>query len=134
MLLELCGLVSVAILWGATNPLIKTGTTDIVRVKSDSKVKQFLLELKYLITNYKYIIPMGLNQLGSVVYFFVLQRVDISLAVPVTNSLTFVFTALMGWFLNERMPNKDVLLGVCLIIMGTSFLCYDKLAQEISGK
>lgn len=42
-----------AILWGATNPLIKTGTTDIVRVKSDSKVKQFLLELKYLITNYK---------------------------------------------------------------------------------
>lgn len=51
---------------------------------------------------------MGLNQLGSVVYFFVLQRVDISLAVPVTNSLTFVFTALMGWFLNERMPNKGM--------------------------
>lgn len=49
---------------------------------------------------------MALNQSGSVLYFFTLQNVDLSLAVPVTNSLTFVFTALVGWILGEKLPSK----------------------------
>lgn len=42
--------------------------------------------------------------MGSVVYFVALQSTDISLALPVANSLTFVFTALVGWILGERLP------------------------------
>lgn len=49
---------------------------------------------------------MALNQTGSVVYFFTLQNVDLSLSVPVANSLTFIFTAITGWLLGESPPNK----------------------------
>lgn len=49
---------------------------------------------------------MALNQLGSVVYFLTLPNVDLSLAVPVANSLTFVFTGLCGWLLGEKPASK----------------------------
>ena len=52
----------------------------------------------------QYVVPMIVNQLGSVIYFFTLQGVDLSIAVPVTNSLTFVFTAIVGIFLKEDPP------------------------------
>lgn len=50
---------------------------------------------------------MGLNQLGSIVYIFALQNIDLTIAVPVANSLTFVFTAISGWILGEKLPRKS---------------------------
>lgn len=44
-------LICVAILWGATNPFIKKGSSGIHHVKSNSYLMQFLLELRYLVTN-----------------------------------------------------------------------------------
>ncbi|XP_071050207.1 transmembrane protein 234 homolog isoform X2 [Onthophagus taurus] len=99
-------LILVALLWGATNPLIKRGSKDIVKIKESSKIKQFILELKYLFTNIHYIVPMALNQLGSILYFFTLQNAEISMAVPVTNSLSFVVTAITGVILGENKPKK----------------------------
>jgi len=55
----------------------------------------------------QYILPFILNQCGSVLYFLTLQNTDISLAVPVSNSLTFVFTAIMGWFLGEEKAHRS---------------------------
>lgn len=45
------GLILVGVLWGATNPLIKKGSDDIVKVKASNKLKQFLLEAKFVFTN-----------------------------------------------------------------------------------
>ncbi|XP_071050209.1 transmembrane protein 234 homolog isoform X3 [Onthophagus taurus] len=101
-------LILVALLWGATNPLIKRGSKDIVKIKESSKIKQFILELKYLFTNIHYIVPMALNQLGSILYFFTLQNAEISMAVPVTNSLSFVVTAITGVILGENKPKKGM--------------------------
>ncbi|KAF5297202.1 hypothetical protein FQA39_LY12217 [Lamprigera yunnana] len=107
MFYEIASLVAVAILWGGTNPLIKRGSKEITKVKAKNPLMQFLLELKYLVTNYEYLIPMGLNQLGSIIYFFTLQHVDLSLTVPVANSLTFVFTAISGRLLGEQPASKS---------------------------
>ncbi|KAF2898019.1 hypothetical protein ILUMI_08160 [Ignelater luminosus] len=126
MFYEIVCLVSVAFLWGATNPFIKRGSKSITKVKADNPVKQFLLELKYLITNIQYIMPMALNQLGSVLYFLTLPNVDLSLSVPVANSLTFVFTGLCGWLLGEKPASKHTYLGMVLILIGTCLCCYDK--------
>ncbi|KAJ3628977.1 hypothetical protein MTP99_013406 [Tenebrio molitor] len=112
-------------LWGGTNPLIKRNSKDITKIKADSWVKQFLLEIKYLLTNTKYLVPMALNQSGSVIYFLTLQSADLSLAVPVANSLTFVFTAISGWILGEQLPKRNTILGVILILAGTTLCCYD---------
>ena len=48
---------------------------------------------------------------------YLLLLLDLTLAVPVANSVTFVATALCGWAVGEEAPNKSewkvVLLQVC---------------------
>ncbi|XP_019873491.1 transmembrane protein 234 homolog [Aethina tumida] len=127
MYYELISLVCVAALWGGTNPLIKKNSKGIIKVKGANRFIQFLLELKFLATNITYLVPMFINQMGSVLYFLTLQNVDLSLSVPVANSLTFVFTAIVGCILGEKLPNRDTCLGIILIILGTIFCCRDKL-------
>lgn len=46
-------LVIVAILWGATNPLLKKGATGIDDVKASSASGKFLNEVFFLVTNLK---------------------------------------------------------------------------------
>lgn len=55
----------------------------------------------------QYLLPFLLNQCGSVLYFLTLQSTDLSLALPVSNSLTFVFTAITGWFLGEEKVHRS---------------------------
>ncbi|KAJ8959458.1 hypothetical protein NQ318_022155 [Aromia moschata] len=130
MLYEALSLTLVALLWGGTNPLIKRNSKDIVKVKADSVILQFILELKYLATNVKYLLPMALNQLGSVIYFLTLQHVDLTLSVPVANSLTFVFTAVSGWILGEQLPNRKTIAGIISILCGTLLCCLDKYVNQ----
>nr|CAD7568730.1 unnamed protein product [Timema californicum] len=56
----------------------------------------------------KYLVPLVLNQAGSLLYFLALAKTDLSLSVPVANSLTFVFTALTGIAIGEETPNKGI--------------------------
>lgn len=127
----------VAVLWGVTNPFMKKGAQGLETVKATSAYKQFIKEIAFLVTNLKvcyifvsdifyqiiiyykiyvynwfycftqYLLPFLLNQCGSVLYFLTLQSTDISLAVPVSNSLTFVFTAMTGSFLGEEKVHKS---------------------------
>nr|XP_046474409.1 transmembrane protein 234 homolog isoform X1 [Neodiprion pinetum] len=95
-----------ALLWGATNPFIKKGSEGLQYVKASSPCRQLAKEVVFLVTTLKYIIPFVINQCGSVLYFLALQSADLSLAVPVSNSLTFVFTAISGWFLGEEKSDR----------------------------
>ncbi|XP_074038534.1 transmembrane protein 234 homolog [Leptinotarsa decemlineata] len=126
MISQILKLIVVGLLWGATNPVIKRKSKDIQKVKADSKLIQFILELKYLATNIQYLIPMAFNQLGSVLYFITLQEADLTLSVPLANSLTFVFTAVSGWIMGEEIPKKSTIFGVFLVILGTLLCCVDK--------
>ncbi|XP_061075894.1 transmembrane protein 234 isoform X3 [Conger conger] len=99
---EILCLTLVAVLWGGTNPFLKKGTEGIEEVKKTNVVLQFLGELKFLFLNMKYLVPFVLNQSGSVVYYFTLATTDLSLAVPVANSLTFLVTLLTGMILGEE--------------------------------
>ncbi|XP_003403295.1 transmembrane protein 234 homolog [Bombus affinis] len=124
-------LILVAFLWGVTNPFIKKGAKGLENVKSSSKFCQFFKELAFLITNLKYIIPFIINQCGSVLYFLTLNKVDISLAIPVTNSLTFVITAITGWILGEEKIHKNTYMGMILILVGTVLCSWDKIDNTI---
>uniref|UniRef100_A0A8C1APQ6 Transmembrane protein 234 n=1 Tax=Cyprinus carpio carpio TaxID=630221 RepID=A0A8C1APQ6_CYPCA len=107
---EVFCLLLVAILWGGTNPFLKKGTEGIERVQKDNKLLQFLAEVKFLFLNIKYLIPFLLNQSGSLVFYFTLASTDLSLAVPMVNSLTFLFTLLMGKLLGEEFGGKRAVL------------------------
>ncbi|XP_032671857.1 transmembrane protein 234 homolog [Odontomachus brunneus] len=117
----------VAVLWGVTNPFIKKGAQGLEDIKATSAYRQFIKEIVFLATSLKYMLPFLLNQCGSVLYFLTLQNTDISLAVPVSNSLTFIFTAITGWFLGEEKVHRNAYIGMILMLCGTTLCCWDKL-------
>ncbi|KAL2098939.1 hypothetical protein ACEWY4_005419 [Coilia grayii] len=126
---EVCCLLVVAVLWGATNPFLKKGTEGIERVKKGNVILQFLAEVKFLFLNFKYLIPFLLNQGGSVVYYFTLASTELSLAVPVVNSLTFLITLLTGRLLGEDFGGKRAVFGMLLTMLGVSLCIFSSVSE-----
>jgi len=99
---------------------MKIGSKNINTIKNDKNniIINFLLEMKYLFTNWKYLLPFTINMSGSFVFYKTLASADLSLVVPITNSLTFIFTHLMSQFLGEIKPNKYQYIGIVFIMWG----------------
>lgn len=121
--------VAVGFLWGATNPLIKRGSSGIQSTtkNTNNKFYKAFLELKFLVLRWQYILPFLLNQSGSLLYVYALQDSEISLAVPITQSCTFLFTTLTALCLREQMPNKLSFFGIALISIGINICIFSKL-------
>ncbi|KAI8365976.1 uncharacterized protein BYT42DRAFT_618425 [Radiomyces spectabilis] len=117
ILQQVVGFLLVAICWGSTNPFIKKGSEGLEAVSQrypQGGIKRWTAELKYLLTRWQYVVPLTLNLSGSVVYYYTLGKSEMSLAVPITNSLTFVFSLLTGLMLGEKLHGK----GMGLILAG----------------
>ncbi|KAI8147087.1 hypothetical protein BJV82DRAFT_376105 [Fennellomyces sp. T-0311] len=115
------GFILVALCWGSTNPFIKAGTAGLDQVSQkypQGGIKKWFAELIYLLTRWQYILPLALNLSGSVVYYYTLGKSEMSLAVPITNSLTFIFSLLTGLLLGEELGGADTWLGMFLVIAG----------------
>lgn len=119
--------VVVGFLWGATNPLIKRGSVGIDAIEANNKLTKLLLELKFMVTRWQYILPFLLNQMGSVLYVFALQKSELSVAVPIANSCSFLFTAIVAMCLREKAPTRNGLIGMALIALGISICIAAKL-------
>ncbi|XP_076340302.1 transmembrane protein 234 isoform X9 [Tachypleus tridentatus] len=61
-------LIVVSALWGLSTPWLRQGSAGIEHVNYDSAIKQWLAELWFLATNWRYVIPFLVNQSGSVLY------------------------------------------------------------------
>ncbi|XP_062996826.1 transmembrane protein 234 [Elgaria multicarinata webbii] len=119
---EVAALVLVAVLWGGTNPFLKRGTKGLEQVKRESRTLQLLAEMKFLCLNYKYLVPFVLNQCGSFVYYLALASADLTLAVPLCNSLALMFTLATGKVLGEDIGGTRAVLGMLLTGLGVA-LC-----------
>ena len=62
-----------------------------------------------------------------------LATTEVSIAVPVTNSLTFVFTALSGHFLGEERASALSLFGVGFVVAGVAVCLSAKSLAEAAG-
>ncbi|XP_036927102.1 transmembrane protein 234 isoform X5 [Acanthopagrus latus] len=131
---ELLSLLLVSVLWGCTNPLLKRGTEGIEHVTETSRVSQILAELKFLFLNLKYLVPFLLNQSGSLVYYYTLSTTDLSLAVPVANSLTFLCTVLTGKALGEEFGGKQAVAGMFLTMAGITLCIISSVDDKDAGK
>ncbi|XP_060069924.1 transmembrane protein 234-like [Ylistrum balloti] len=118
--------VVVATMWGGTNPLLKRGSKGVERIREHNRIQQFLSELKFLFFNWKYLVPFCINQGGSVIYYLTLATADLSLAVPITNSLTFIFTSISGTLMGEKPPSRDTCFGMMLVVCGVALCVLDK--------
>ncbi|XP_077477903.1 transmembrane protein 234 [Stigmatopora argus] len=132
-LAEVLSLLLVSVLWGCTNPFLKRGTEGIEHVNKMGKVAQFLAEIKFLFSNLKYLIPFVLNQSGSLVYYYTLSTTDLSLAVPVSNSLTFLWTLVTGKLLGENFGGKQAVAGMFLTMVGIT-LCIISSMDDVSTR
>ncbi|XP_055906572.1 transmembrane protein 234 homolog [Eupeodes corollae] len=130
MLTSILSLVGVGFLWGATNPFIRIGSKGIQNINTGSRIQNFIQEVRLIGSRLGYWIPFLLNQLGSVLYVYTLQSASISVAVPIANSLSFAFTAVVGYLLGEKIPGKNVIIGTVLVTLGTSMIIYDKLKEQ----
>ncbi|XP_076841821.1 transmembrane protein 234 [Brachyhypopomus gauderio] len=126
---ETLTLIVVAALWGATNPLLKKGSEGLEQVRKGNKVSQFLAEVKFLILNIKYLLPFLLNQSGSVMFYLTLATTELSLAVPVVNSLSFLFTMLAGKLLGEDFGGKRAVLGMLLTMVGVTMCVVSSISE-----
>ncbi|XP_055324136.1 transmembrane protein 234 homolog [Sitodiplosis mosellana] len=126
---EIVPFVAVGFLWGVTNPLIKRGSSGIhsTTENTNNRLYQALLELKFLVLRWQYILPFLLNQSGSLLYVYALQGSEISLAVPIAQSCTFLFTTLTALGLREQMPNKLSFFGIALISIGINICIFSKM-------
>uniref|UniRef100_A0A1A8PCI5 Transmembrane protein 234 n=2 Tax=Nothobranchius TaxID=28779 RepID=A0A1A8PCI5_9TELE len=131
---ELFSLVLVSVLWGCTNPFLKKGSEGIENLTKSNKVLQLLAEVKFLFLNLKYLVPFLLNQSGSLVYYYTLSTTELSLAVPVANSLTFLFTLLTGKLLGETFGGKQAIVGMFLTMAGITLCIISSISDNDTEK
>lgn len=135
--MTICGYLLVGVLWGCTNPFIKHAQQKILdngkfdKTAPDSKSDgssnnntSLFENLIRLLTNFKLFVPYAINQSGSLAYYYMLSSQPVNQANPICNSLTFVFTAITGYFIfNESFRHPILLLvGVLLVVCGI-YIC-----------
>ncbi|XP_044093614.1 transmembrane protein 234 [Neovison vison] len=119
---QVLALVLVAALWGGTQPLLKRASSRLQQVRERTWARQLLQEMKTLFLNTEYLMPFFLNQCGSLLYYLTLASADLTLAVPISNSLAIVFTLIVGKFLGEDIGGKGAFTGMVLTVVGIA-LC-----------
>jgi len=120
----------VGMLWGCTNPFIKRAQNAPTlpsnkNSNSNSNSNSGTIGmLKRLFKDPKLFIPYSIYQIGSLLFFFLLSKEPVSRAAPICNALTFIFTAITGFYiLGEKVTRPALLcLGIALVIGGT-FVC-----------
>lgn len=108
------GFLLVGIAWGFTTPFMRRAavkhdqatasrTSAHFRHTSDDswirqKVGSLYTTIADLLSRPEYSIPLLLNLTGSVWFFLLVGQAELSLTVPITNSLAFLFTVLGEWW------------------------------------
>lgn len=123
----------VAALWGGTQPLLKRASAGLEQVHERTWARQLLQEMKTLFLNTEYLVPFLLNQSGSLLYYLTLASTDLTLAVPICNSLAIVFTLTVGKVLGEDIGGKEAVAGMVLTITGIT-LCITSSVMKTQGQ
>eukprot|EP01080_Neovahlkampfia_damariscottae_P003262 gene3262-5705_t len=107
-----------SLIWGITNPIIKQN--------SQIKEKKEGFKLFQIFSNIYFLIPQLINLSGSILFFIVLSKIEIIIAVPVVNSLTFIFTEITSilWLKEKRKDAKRVYFGLVFVILGVTICLY----------
>ncbi|XP_031234650.1 transmembrane protein 234 isoform X1 [Mastomys coucha] len=130
---QVLALVLVAALWGGTQPLLKRASAGLEQVHERTWARQLLQEMKTLFLNTEYLMPFLLNQSGSLLYYLTLASTDLTLAVPICNSLAIVFTLAVGKVLGEDVGGKEAVAGMVLTITGIT-LCITSSVMKTQGQ
>ena len=140
--LDFLSMMLVGALWGCTNPLLRKGSVEATSSSSPPKTDpknpdkgnratdSFLSSSLKAFVDIKVCMPYVLNQSGSLVFYILLAKSDISLAVPICNAMALLFSFVTSSLLGE--PIKHPLrtaLGASLILVGVT-VCVSSQEQQ----
>ncbi|KAI1816281.1 integral membrane protein [Poronia punctata] len=129
------GFLLVGIAWGLTTPFIRRAAKDhnppahplLERedVKASwlkCKLYSMFFAVSDLLRNPRYAVPLLINLTGSVWFFLLIGQAELSLTVPIVNTLAFLFTVLGDWWVERKVIGRDTWIGMILSLTGIA-LC-----------
>jgi drug/metabolite transporter (DMT)-like permease len=144
---EIVSLVTVGALWGCTNPLLKKGSSQrrTTNPPSDTASSSTLTSdnnnthsVFSSLSNFQRIsvwLPYLVNQAGSLLYYFTLSQSDLSLAVPVCNALSLVFSIVTSYILGERVEQPfRTMIGAALVMGGAAACLVSRNEEEVMSE
>ncbi|KAG2570394.1 hypothetical protein PVAP13_7KG050300 [Panicum virgatum] len=111
-------MVAVGLVWGATNALMRQGALVWDRRARASPSSSVLRQWAALLLTWQNSAPFAANLCASTAFFALLGAAPISVAVLVTNAVTFAATAVAAAILGERVRPAPAALGTALIVLG----------------
>ncbi|RYP48203.1 hypothetical protein DL768_005863 [Monosporascus sp. mg162] len=118
------GFLLVGIAWGLTTPFIRRAAKDhnppprplLARddVKASwvkSKLYGAFFAVVDLLRNPRYAVPLLINLTGSVWFFLLIGQAELSLTVPIVNTLAFLFTVLGDWWVDKKVISRGRFYG-----------------------
>ncbi|KAK3681395.1 hypothetical protein B0T22DRAFT_473304 [Podospora appendiculata] len=129
----------VGLAWGFTTPFIRRAArahhppphplleTAAVR---DSRMRRALYGGLFaavdLLRNPRYAVPLLLNLTGSVWFFLLIGKAELSLTVPIVNTLAFLFTVIGEWWLENKVISRNTMAGMMLSLGGIALCVHSK--------
>jgi len=130
--LDFLSMMVVGALWGCTNPLLRKGSVEVTTTSSLKDPKNLggkkettdgslLVSFLKSFLDIKVWLPYVLNQSGSLVFYVLLAKSDISTAVPICNAMALLFSFVTSSALGEPIKNPSrTALGASLILIGVT--------------
>ncbi|KAJ4396443.1 hypothetical protein N0V93_000662 [Gnomoniopsis smithogilvyi] len=133
------GFTLVGIAWGLTTPFIRKAAKDhhppahpileSEAVKGSwlkSKVYGAFFSVVDLLRNPRYAVPLLLNLTGSVWFFLLIGKAELSLTVPIVNTLAFLFTVIGDWWVDGKVISRNTMGGMVLSLAGIALCVQSK--------
>ncbi|PNS18101.1 hypothetical protein CAC42_4060 [Sphaceloma murrayae] len=136
------GFLLVGMAWGMTTPFMRKAAVqkdeeqrehpgrEFLEDPSTGIVKKKFWTLVYavidLLRRPAYAIPLIINLTGSIWFFLLIGHAEISLMVPITNSLAFMFTVLGEYLAEGKAISRDTFLGMGLVLGGIGLCVHSK--------
>ncbi|KAI8624452.1 integral membrane protein [Xylariaceae sp. FL1651] len=133
------GFLLVGLAWGLTTPFIRRAARDHnppthpLLTRSDveaswlkSKLYGAFFAVADLLRNPRYAVPLLINLTGSVWFFLLIGQAELSLTVPIVNTLAFLFTVLGDWWVDKKVISRDTWIGMLLSLCGIGLCVYSK--------
>ncbi|KAJ6440492.1 integral membrane protein [Purpureocillium lavendulum] len=131
--------VLVGLAWGLTTPFIRAAARahrppphpllDSPRVRASwlrARLLRAFFAVVDLLRNPRYAVPLLLNLTGSVWFFLLIGQAELSLTVPIVNTMAFLFTVLGEWYVEGKVISRDTGIGMALSLAGIALCVQSK--------
>ncbi|AEO57106.1 hypothetical protein MYCTH_2302915 [Thermothelomyces thermophilus ATCC 42464] len=132
----------VGLAWGFTTPFIRRAAKDhrpgahplldlpaVRRSPLRRRACAAFFAVVDLLRNPRYAVPLLLNLTGSVWFFLLVGRAELSLTVPIVNTVAFLFTVIGEWWVEGKVISRETMIGMLLSVGGIALCVQSKNAS-----